>query len=91
MELSTGRLPRAGKESLSREQLMIEAVYLGLRQTKGIVVDAFDKKFGVNFKAMFTVVITDLEKKGLVKMSQNVCALTSDGMLYLDSIAAMFI
>jgi oxygen-independent coproporphyrinogen-3 oxidase len=90
-ELSTGRLPRAGKESLSREQLMIEAVYLGLRQTKGIVVDAFDKKFGVNFKAMFTGVITDLEEKGLVKMSQNHCALTSKGMLYIDSIAVMFI
>ena len=89
-ELSTGRLPRAGKESLSREQLMIEAVYLGLRQTKGIVVDAFDKKFGVDFKAMFTGVITDLEEKGLVKMSQNRCALTSKGMLYLDSIAVMF-
>lgn len=90
-ELTTGRLPRAGKESLSREQLMIEAVYLGLRQTKGIEVDAFDKKFGVNFKAMFTGVITDLEEKGLVKMSQNCCALTPKGMLYLDSIAAMFI
>ncbi len=73
-ELSKGRLPRAGKESLSREQLMIEAVYLGLRQTKGIVVDAFDKKFSVNFKAMFTGVIADLEQKGLVKMSQNRCA-----------------
>ena len=90
-ELSKGRLPRAGKESLSREQLMIEAVYLGLRQTKGIVVDAFDKKFSVNFKAMFTGVITDLEQKGLVKMSQNRCALTSKGMLHLDSIATMFI
>jgi oxygen-independent coproporphyrinogen-3 oxidase len=90
-ELSTGRLPRAGKESLNREQLMIEAVYLGLRQTKGIAVDEFDKKFGVNFKAMFTGVITGLEEKGLVKMSKNRCALTSKGMLYLDSIAVMFI
>lgn len=90
-DLSMGRLPRAGEESLSREQLMIEAVYLGLRQTKGISVDAFDKKFGVNFNAMFSGIITDLEKKGLVKMSQNRCALTAKGMLYLDSIAAMFI
>lgn len=90
-ELSTGRLPRAGKELLSREQLMIEAVYLGLRQTKGIVVDTFDKKFGVNFKAMYTGVVTDLEEKGLVKMSQNRCSPTSKAMLYIDSIAAMFI
>jgi oxygen-independent coproporphyrinogen-3 oxidase len=90
-ELSSGRLPRKGRESLSREQLMIEAVYLGLRQAKGIVVDAFDKKFSVDFKAMFTGVIGDLEEKGLVKMAQNRCSLTSKGMLYLDSIAAMFI
>ncbi len=89
-ELSAGRLPRAQTETLTREQLMIEALYLGLRQTKGIVVDAFDKKFDVNFKAMYAEVITDLEEKGLMEFSQNRCALTSRGMLYLDSIAAMF-
>jgi oxygen-independent coproporphyrinogen-3 oxidase len=90
-KLSTGRLPRAGKEWLSREQLMIEAVYLGLRQTKGIEVDAFDKKFGISFKAMHAETITDLEEKGLVNSSRNRCALTPKGMLYLDSIAAMLI
>jgi len=90
-DLSEGRLPRAGKESLNREQLMIEAVYLGLRQVKGIAVAGFDKKFGVDFRAMFTGVISDLEGKGLVKMSQNRCALTAKGMLYLDSIATQFI
>jgi len=90
-ELSMGKLPRSGKESLSREQLMIEAVYLGLRQSKGIGVDEFDEKFGVNFEAMHAETIADLEEKGLVKMSQNRCALTSKGMLYLDSIATQFI
>jgi ribosomal protein S19E (S16A) len=40
---------------------------------------------------LFTRVISDLEEKGLVKMFQNRCALTSKGMLYLDSIAVMFI
>jgi len=90
-ELSAGRLPRAGKESLSREQLMIEAVYLGLRQTKGIVVDEFDKKFGVNFEKMHAETIVDLEKKGLMVFSKNRCSLTSRGMLYLDSITTQFI
>lgn len=90
-ELSTGRLPRAGKESLSREQLMIEAVYLGLRQTDGISVDAFNEKFGVSFRGMFGEVIADLEEKGLMECSQGRCALTSKGMLYLDAIASIFI
>jgi oxygen-independent coproporphyrinogen-3 oxidase len=90
-ELSAGRLPRAGKESLSREQLMIEAVYLGLRQAKGIVVDTFDKKFGVNFEKMHAETIVNLEKKGLMEFSNNRCSLTSKGMLYLDSITTQFI
>jgi oxygen-independent coproporphyrinogen-3 oxidase len=89
-DLNAGRLPRAGEERLSMEQLMIEAIYLGLRQTKGILIDVFDKKFGVTFKTMFKDTIDVLESKGLIELSQNRCALTSRGMLYLDSIAAMF-
>jgi oxygen-independent coproporphyrinogen III oxidase len=90
-ELSAGRLPRAGEEVLSREQQWMETVYLGLRQTKGIAVDAVEKKFGINFNARYAGVIADLEEKGLIKSSKDRCALTSEGMLYLDSIAAMFI
>jgi oxygen-independent coproporphyrinogen-3 oxidase len=90
-ELSTGRLPRAGEEVLNREQQWMETVYLGLRQTKGIAVDAVEKKFGINFNARYAGVIADLEEKGLIKSSKDRCALTSKGMLYLDAIAAMFI
>ncbi len=90
-ELSAGRLPRAGEEVLSREQQWMETVYLGLRQTKGIAVDAVEKKFGINFNARYAGVIADLEEKGLIKSSKDRCALTSEGMLYLDSIAAQFI
>ena len=90
-ELAAGRLPRAGEELLRQEQQWIEAVYLGLRQTKGIAVDAMDKKFGIDFNARFAGVIADLEEKGLIKSSKDRCALTSRGMLYLDSIATQFI
>ena len=90
-ELGADKLPIEGKEVLSQEQLMIEAVYLGLRQTKGIMVDVFDKKFGVSFKEMFGEVIIGLEEEGYIKFFQNRCALTSRGMLFLDSVASMFI
>lgn len=89
-DLDAEKLPLAGEERLSMEQLMIEAIYLGLRQTKGILIDGFDKKFGVTFKTMFKDTIDVLESKGLIELSQNRCALTSRGMLYLDSIAALF-
>jgi oxygen-independent coproporphyrinogen-3 oxidase len=90
-DLNAETLPRAGEERLSMEQLMIEAIYLGLRQTTGILIDVFDKKFGVNFKAMFEEIIANLEARGLIELSQNRCALTCRGMLYMDSIASMFI
>ena len=90
-ELSAGRLPLAGEEVLNREQQWMETVYLGLRQTKGIAVDAMEKKFGINFNARYAAIIADLEEKSLIKSSKDRCALTSNGMLYLDSIAAMFI
>lgn len=90
-DLNAGTLPRAGEERISMDQLMIEAIYLGLRQTKGILIDIFDKKFGVSFNEMFEEIISRLEARGLIVISQDRCTLTSRGMLYLDSIAEMFI
>ena len=90
-DLARGKLPQAEKESLSLDQLMTEAVYLGLRQTRGIFFDAFDEKFGVSFRGMFGEIMAGLEEKGLMECSQGRCALTSKGMLVLDSIAALFI
>jgi len=40
---------------------------------------------------MFEEFISDFEEKGLMEFSQNRCAMTHRGMLYLDSIASMFI
>jgi oxygen-independent coproporphyrinogen-3 oxidase len=90
-DLARGKLPLAEKELLVQDQLMTEAIYLGLRQTRGISVDAFDEKFGVNFRGAFGEVIADLEERGLMECSHGRCALTSKGMLVLDSIAALFI
>jgi oxygen-independent coproporphyrinogen-3 oxidase len=90
-DLEAEKLPLDGEERLSTEQLITEAIYLGLRKTKGILIDAFDKKFGVSFKTLFKDTIDALKSKGLIELSQNRCALTSRGMLYLDSIAAMFV
>ncbi len=88
-ELAAGRLPLSGREMLSRSQLMMEAIYLGLRQTEGINIDAFEEKFGVNFHQRFIETLKGLEEKGLIGTAQNRCALTRKGMLFLDSITSM--
>lgn len=90
-DVNGGRLPIEGKEVLSREQQMIEAISLGLRMTDGIKTDAFNKKFDVSFKKIFAETIAYLEEDGLIRLTENRCSLTRKGMLFADSITSMLI
>lgn len=85
-ETAAGRLPLADKEVLSRDQQMIEWIYLGLRQTDGIPVGLFNRRFDADFYADFREEIENLEAEGLMVADETTCALTAKGFLLLDSI-----
>jgi oxygen-independent coproporphyrinogen-3 oxidase len=89
-EIESGRLPIAAKEVLSAEQLVIEAIYLGLRTTAGIDIAAFNRKFDLDFGQIFKETIMDLQNKGFIKADSSTCALSRRGMVFLDSTVAMF-
>jgi oxygen-independent coproporphyrinogen-3 oxidase len=89
--VKSGRLPAAEREILTEEQQITEAIFLGLRKSEGIDIDAFDKKFDKNFKALFGEVIKNLETEGLITTEKNHCALSARGMLLLDSVVSMFL
>jgi oxygen-independent coproporphyrinogen-3 oxidase len=90
--IKEGRVPIEEKELLSKEQRMMEMVYLGLRKTDGIDIDAIDENLGINFRQIFAEKIKQLEEDGYILPLQpkNHCALSRKGMLFLDSIASMF-
>lgn len=89
--VESDNLPVAEKEVLTREQEMIEAIYLGLRMTQGIDVAGFRQKFGIHFFEAFKDLIVDLEKRNYLKTGKTHAALTRQGRAFLDSIAAMFV
>ncbi|MFO7964649.1 MAG: radical SAM family heme chaperone HemW [Desulfobacterales bacterium] len=82
-----GHLPIEEREVLSREQVIIESVYLGLRTVRGIDVAAFETHYGVNFTRTFEPVLGPLVNAGLMECLPDRCRLTRRGMLYLDTIA----
>jgi oxygen-independent coproporphyrinogen-3 oxidase len=88
-QIKPGHLPIAGKERLSRDQVIMEAIYLGLRTTRGIDLDKFARMFGLNFLTVFETQISELKKDHMLKITETHCALTPRGMAYLDSIAEM--
>lgn len=89
-KIESGLFPVEDKEVLSREQQIMEAVLLGLRQKEGININNFNAKFGIIFEDIFKETISDLKEKSLIILNNNRCMLTKKGMLLLDSICAMF-
>ena len=89
--IESGQLPVAEREVLSKEQQIIEAIYLGLRMTAGIDLIGFKAKYGIDFIKAFEEVITDLAQRNYIAVNNNRCALTRRGRAYLDSITAMFV
>ncbi|HMA66890.1 MAG TPA: radical SAM family heme chaperone HemW [Desulfosalsimonadaceae bacterium] len=85
--VSAGRPPMEEEEALSREQEMIEAVYLGLRRDAGICIPSFDARFQSDFSALFKQVLPGLQSSGYLCFRDGRCALTREGMVYADGIA----
>jgi oxygen-independent coproporphyrinogen-3 oxidase len=89
--LEKGRLPVASQEILSREQQMMEMIYLGLRTTDGMDLESFKNQFDVDLQRQCRSVIEMMCNAHYLKISDQRCRLTLQGQLLLDSIAARLI
>ncbi len=85
-DLKQGRLPIADQEQLSDEQRLIEAVYLGLRQSDGIDLKSFLLDFQIDFKLYFHKALDRFTAEGWLALDAQRCRLTPEGMLFLDRI-----
>lgn len=89
--LRQGGSPIEEEERLDREQRMMEAFYLGLRQTRGISIAEFEDRFGIDFRTRFGGLLSELSENGWRQEDATRCALTPKGMLLLDAIVSRFI
>lgn len=81
-----GTPPRADEEVLSEEQQMMEALFLGLRQSDGIDLAGFQNRFQIDFKLFFHNALDRFSAEGWIDMDNRRCRLTVEGMLFLDRI-----
>lgn len=84
--IAQGKSPRAEEEHLTDEQQMIEALYLGLRQSDGIVLKEFQSRFDIDFKLYFHTALDRFAAEGWLESDGLRCRLTVEGMLFLDRI-----
>lgn len=82
--LAQGRTPVADRESLSPEQLRLEALYLGLRTREGVPLDLLRQNPG------WEKALRKLQKAGLIEVYQDRAVPTRQGFLLADSLPLRF-
>ncbi len=85
-DLKAGRCPVAGSETLTREQQVMEFVYLGLRQTDGLDTADFASRFNEAFSDRFEPEVSRLVGEGLVAQALDRIRLTHRGMRFLEHV-----
>lgn len=74
------------EEKLSKEQLIIERIFLGLRKTQGIDLKKFHKDFGIRLEGIKKDKINHLTKLGFLSKNKNFLHLAPKGLPIADSI-----
>jgi oxygen-independent coproporphyrinogen-3 oxidase len=90
-EVRAARRPVAGTEVLTADQEMTEAIMLGLRTAAGVDLPDFKRRFGADFMSLYGKPVTELESRGLLVRSNERCAPTRRGMLYLNTVTAALV
>jgi oxygen-independent coproporphyrinogen-3 oxidase len=86
--LAAAELPLAGSERLTPQQERTEAVYLALRQTRGLDTRDFRRRFGTDFADLFRAPIETLTANGLLEWAPPCYRLTEKGLPLADSAVA---
>ena len=81
--LEAGRRPVDGEETLSREQIALEAIFLGLRTKDGVDIDL------VRADSECRSELDRLRSEGLASVIDGRLVLTREGLLFADHIALL--
>lgn len=76
---------------LTKDEMIQETIYLGLRMMDGVDTDKFIKRFGVTVRSIYGDVIDDLAAQGLIYEGSSSLSLTDLGIDYGNHVFAQFL
>ncbi|MDO4732910.1 MAG: radical SAM family heme chaperone HemW [Bacillota bacterium] len=89
--IEKGELPLEGEELLSMDQVIAEAMFLGLRLLEGISCPDFAAQYGLDPRKRFKREISRMKKAGLLEEEENRLRLSHRGILLGDAVFAEFV
>ncbi len=90
MRIDAGEKPIADSEELTRGNLALEALMLGLRTIDGIDLDRFRKRYGVDLLKQNEPLVERLAGEGLLTATGTALRPTLAGLAVTDSLARAF-
>ncbi|MBM7642416.1 oxygen-independent coproporphyrinogen-3 oxidase [Streptococcus loxodontisalivarius] len=82
---------RLTEEHLTKEEMMEEEFFLGLRKKSGVSMSKFEKKFGLSFEERYGQIVAGLVADGLLKIDGARIRMTKKGLFLGDNVAEQFI
>ncbi|HEP0904112.1 TPA: oxygen-independent coproporphyrinogen III oxidase [Streptococcus agalactiae] len=82
---------RLSEEVLSKNEMMEEELFLGLRKKEGVSIGKFEQKFGTSFEKRYGQIVQELKSDGLLKENNGFIQMTKKGLFLGDTVAEKFI
>ncbi len=82
---------RLSEEVLTKDEMMEEELFLGLRKKSGVSIAKFEEKFGLSFEERYGQIVTELCQQGFLVPDDKVVRMTKKGLFLGDTVAERFI
>lgn len=82
---------RLSEEVLTKNEMMEEEFFLGLRKKSGVSIARFEEKFQENFEDRYGKIVDELTSDGLVQITDGRLRMTKKGLFLGDTVAEKFI
>lgn len=86
--IQAGQPVRVDEEELSPEERFRETVIMGLRMTRGVSLNALEKRFGINLITYYGATLDQLIMQQLLEIHQGRLRLTERGLLLANTVMA---
>jgi oxygen-independent coproporphyrinogen-3 oxidase len=85
--INAGNLPIEETETLTMEQLRLEALYLGLRTKKGVCLQDFENRYHFDLFTEKKNILARLEEEGFISIQEGHLSPTQTGLAVADSLS----
>ena len=85
--IKIGNLPIEETETLTMEQLRLEALYLGLRTKRGISLQDFKNQYHYDLSTEKKEILSKLEREGFISIQDGCLCPTQNGFAVADSLS----